>query len=215
MAIGVATAVWLCAVSGCGERHPASPRTVGAGAAASPQDERAQPAPAQSELVDIAGEIHHPFGDPQVRAVALVFLVPDCPIANSYAPELNRLLADYKPRGVRLFLIQVDPDLSLERAREHARDYQLRAPVVLDGRHDWARQTGATMTPEVAVLSPAGELFYRGRIDDRYVKLGQRRSQATSHDLRDALEAILEGRPVMAARTVAVGCPLPNLGTED
>jgi len=147
--------------------------------------------------------------------VALVFLVPDCPIANSYAPELNRLLADYEPRGVRLFLIQVDPDLSPERAREHARDYQLRAPVVLDVRHDWARQTGATMTPEVAVLSPAGELLYRGRIDDRYVRLGQRRAQITSHDLRDALDAILEGRPVVTTRTIAVGCPLPNLGIED
>jgi Redoxin len=167
--------------------------------------------PQERRLVDIDGSIHRPFDDPQVRAVVLVFVVPDCPISNAYLPELNRLHADYGPRGVRLFLVQVDPQLSVEGAREHAKEYRLRPPVVLDGRHAWVRKLGATVTPEAAVLSPAGQVLYLGRIDDRYPALGKWRAKVTSHDLRDALDAVLAGRPVPRPRTEAVGCDIPDV----
>lgn len=205
----------LCVLAGCGEHPQPSSQRIFNDSAAIPHEGRGSSSSLRPDLVDITGEIHRPFGDPLIRAVVLVFVVPDCPIANSYAPELNRLSADYGPQGVRLFVVQVDPDLTVERAQEHARDYQLQAPIVLDLKHDWARQTGVTMTPEVAVLSPTGELLYRGRIDDRYVKLGQRRAHVTSHDLREALDAILERHPVPTGRTAAVGCPLPNLGIKE
>jgi hypothetical protein len=161
--------------------------------------------------VDIVGSVHRPFDDPQVRAVVLVFVVPDCPISNAYLPELNRLHSDYGSRGVRWFLIQVDPQLSIEDAREHAREYRLRPPVVLDERHVWVRKVGATVTPEAAVLSPAGEVLYLGRIDNRYPHLGKWRAQVTAHDLRDALDAILAGRPVPQPRTEAAGCDIPDI----
>jgi hypothetical protein len=167
--------------------------------------------PEERRLVDVAGATHRPFDDPRTRAVVLVFVVPDCPIADASLPELNRLYADYERRGVRLFVVQVDPQLSAEEARKHATEYQIRPPVVLDGRHAWVRKLGATKTPEAAVLSPAGELLYRGRIDDRYPRLGRRRDRVAAHDLRDALEAILAGRPVPRPRTEAVGCDIPDI----
>ncbi len=166
------------------------------------------------ELTDIAGVCHRPFADPKVRAVALVFLLSDCPIANSYLPELNRLQADYESRGIPLFLIHVDPYLGIEDARAHAREYGLRAPVVLDQRHTWVRRTGATIAPQAAALSPAGDMLYLGRIDDLYVDLGKRRPQAVTHDLRAALDDILAGRTVSRPRTQALGCPIPVLPGE-
>lgn len=204
----VTDCVLLGAVSGCGD-HGQEPPAAAIGPEV-PSGDRDHASALPREFVDIAGVVHHPFDDPQARIVVLVFLVPDCPIANSYAPELNRLQADYESHGVRLFLVQVDKDLSLESAREHARQYRLQAPVVLDTRHEWVQKLGATVTPEVAVLSPAGELLYRGRIDDRYVALGKRRAQVTAHDLRRALDAILDGRKVAEPQTFAVGCPIPN-----
>jgi len=53
-------------------------------------------------------------------------------------------------------------------------------------------------------------LVYRGRIDDQFAGLGKRRTVVTSHDLRDALEATLVGKPVPQPRTEAVGCPIPK-----
>jgi hypothetical protein len=158
---------------------------------------------------------HHPFTDPAAKAVALVFVLADCPIANGYAPEINRLCAAYGPRGVRFFLVQVDEDLSSRAAAEHAREYGYTCPVVLDGGHVLVRRAGARMVPEVAVFGRDGERKYFGRIDDLYAELGKRRARATSHDLRDALDAVLAGRPVARPVTPAVGCFIPTLSSKD
>jgi len=167
-----------------------------------------------SQLVDIDGVIHQPFDDSSVRAVVLAFVITDCPIANSYAPELNRLHADYDKRGVRIFVIQVDPDLAADDARRHAKEYELHPPVVLDNQHVWVEMVGATVTPEVAVLSPKEKVLYVGRIDDRYAALGKRREQPTSHDLRETIDAILAGRAVPRSKTKAIGCHIPELQKE-
>jgi hypothetical protein len=67
------------------------------------------------------------------------------------------------------------------------------------------------VTPEAAVYTPDHRLVYRGRIDDWYVDFGKPRAAPTTHDLEDALEAVLGGRPVADARTTAVGCFIGDL----
>jgi len=166
-------------------------------------------------FVDLSGREHRPFDDPAVKGATLIFITSDCPISNSYAPEYGRLAAVYEPRGVPVFLVHVDPDLTLDEAREHAREYQLKAPVVLDPRQEWIRNAGVTVTPEVAVFSRTGEVLYRGRIDDRYVGFGKRREHVTSRDLRTALDAIVDGHAVEESRTVAIGCAIPGLRIEE
>jgi len=148
-----------------------------------------------------------------MKAMALVFVLPDCPICNAYIPELNRLHEAFTSRGVGLFVVYVDPEITAERASAHAHEYDLRPVAALDAQHVWVKRAGATMAPEAVVFSPAGELLYRGRIDDQYAGPGKRRANVTSRDLRDALEAVLAGQPVPAARTEAVGCPIPELPT--
>ena len=57
--------------------------------------------------------------------------------------------------------------------------------------------------------SGAGEVEYRGRIDNRYEQLGRERRVVTVRDLRDALDAVLTGRPVARPATEPVGCFIP------
>lgn len=71
-----------------------------------------------------------------------------------------------------------------------------------------AQKWGITVKPEAFVLSSKGELVYLGRIDDRYADFSKRREQVTSHDLCDALEAILAGNPVAKPRIPAIGCDI-------
>jgi hypothetical protein len=182
--------------------------TVALVANASSRGDEADPWPAP--LIDIHGVEQRPFENPNTKALALIFILPDCPIANSYAPQWNRLHEAFASRGVRILLVHVDPALTAKEAQEHARQYQLKPPVLLDTRHELVKKAGVTKTPEAAVFSRAGKLLYRGRIDDRYVGLGKRRPEATSHDLRNALEAILAGKPVAPGRE-AVGCFIPEL----
>jgi hypothetical protein len=68
-----------------------------------------------------------------------------------------------------------------------------------------------TTTPEVAIVTPAGQIAYRGRIDDQYADLGKKRLAPTQRDLREALTSILAGQPVPRPRTVAIGCLIPEL----
>jgi hypothetical protein len=56
------------------------------------------------------------------------------------------------------------------------------------------------------VLDATGEIRYRGRIDNRYEALGRPRRVVTIRDLRDALDAVLAGRPVARPETTALGC---------
>jgi hypothetical protein len=204
----LAAGIVLTALAGCHDgRGLASGEAPERGAEAAD----AAPAPWNPAFVDIDRREHRPAADSAIKAVALVFILPDCPIANSYAPELNRLHDKFGARGIRLLVVHADPAMTPEHAREHAAEYELQPPVVLDPGHEWVRLAGATKTPEAAVFSRSGELLYRGRIDDRFVDLGQRRVEATQRDLREALEAIAAGRPVTQPRTEAVGCFIPEL----
>jgi hypothetical protein len=180
----------------------------------SPPSPEHDPPPPGFSLRDVVGVELHPFADPAVKAVALVFVLSDCPIANGYAPEINRLCAEYGPRGVRVFLVQVD-DLDSRAAAEHAREFGYTCPVVLVGDRVLVRRAGARMSPEAAVFGPDGERKYLGRIDDLYADLGKRRARATSLDLRDALDAVLAGLPVPRPVTQAVGCFIPPLSSKD
>jgi len=167
-------------------------------------------ADAKTQFSDLNGTARYPLATAERKATVLIFIWQTCPVANAYAPEIERIHQEYKPRGVALFLVQVDPELNLEQARQHARDFGYTMPVLPDPRGALSKQVGATMTPEAVVLLPDGKRVYRGRIDNRQAALGKRRSHATVFDLRDTLEAILAGKPVEPRRTEVIGCYIPE-----
>ncbi len=144
--------------------------------------------------------------DPEAKATVLVFTSTTCPIANGFAPEIQRLDAEFLPQGIRLVLVETETDITAETARAHAVEYGYTCPVLVDPEGTLAKAAGATMTPEAAVLSPKGEILYRGRIDDRFPAVGQRRAAPHHTELRDALAAVLAGKRVAVPRTEAVGC---------
>jgi hypothetical protein len=146
---------------------------------------------------------------PPTPAVVRFFITTDCPIANSFAPEINRIVNDYRSRGVAFEIVYTDLTQSAEVVRRHASEYGYKCPVQVDAGRVQSRQYGITVTPEAVVVSH-GERVYRGRIDDRYLAPGQYRLKPTTRELRDAIEAVLDGRPVPVAETKAAGCPLTD-----
>jgi len=162
------------------------------------------------QVQDIDGRVIEPLMVEDACAHVLLFTTVDCPIANGYAPAIARLAGEYTGAGVKFFLVHVDPDVDAARAREHASDYGYTLPVLLDPEHDLVEAVGATVTPEVAVLDGRGEIAYLGRIDNWYAALGKKRRQATTSDLADALDAVLDGRPVEVSWAPAVGCLIPD-----
>lgn len=138
-----------------------------------------------------------------------VFTTTDCPISNRYAPEIQRLAAKFQ-QNARFVLVYPVPTDTPQMIDAHRLKYAYTIAAMPDRDQQLVKQTGVTVTPEVAVMRGA-QLLYRGRIDDRYVELGRERPAATRHDLEAALDAIVAGRPVAVKQTRAVGCILSDL----
>lgn len=144
-------------------------------------------------------------------ATVLIFTRADCPISNRYAPTVRSLHSTYQTRGVDFFLVYVDSTQMPDKIRRHLLEYQYPCEGVHDPSHELVKMTGATVTPEAVVFDSERKIAYRGRIDDLYVSFGQARSAATTHDLADALEAVLAGKTVPEPVTQAVGCSIGDL----
>ena len=161
---------------------------------------------ASLQITSVRGERLRPL-EPAGAANVLVFASTDCPVSNGYAPEIQRVCAAYASRGVACLLVYEDPDLRDEAARAHLSEYRYGAmTAAVDSDGSLAANVGATMTPEVAVIDRAGGVRYRGRIDNKYVAIGRARRTVTEHDLVNALDAVLAGRPVAVTEAPAVGC---------
>src|SRR5262245_19329737 len=107
---------------------------------------------------DLDGHPRRPLSVTDAAAHVLVFLAPDCPIANSYAPELASLIAEHREDPIQFFLVYVDPEITAAQARQHRSEYGLPGTIVLDPDQRLVRATGVTVTPEAVVVLPGNRL---------------------------------------------------------
>ncbi len=140
------------------------------------------------------------------KVTVLVFVHPECPIANRYAPEIQRLSSKFEASGVIFWLVYPDSDFSEEDISKHAREYRYSLPVIRDETHKLVKKSKVRVTPEAAVFDARGRLLYHGRIDDRYVDFGKARPEPTHRDLQNAIEACLAGKRLTEKETHAIGC---------
>jgi peroxiredoxin len=165
----------------------------------------------QFQLRDTEGGLHTATEWSGTKAIVLFFVTNDCPVANSYVPEMNRLQAWYGPRGVRAYAVAADPSIPDAVMAGYARAYRYQFPLLLDRRQVLVQLAGATVTPQAVVLTPEGKVLYRGRIDNRIEDFGRQRPEATVHDLREALDAVLAGKPVATPFTKSIGCAITKI----
>jgi hypothetical protein len=167
---------------------------------------RALAADSPSPLLNLEGTPADPFHSPQAKLLVFVFARTDCPISNSYAPEIRRLHDTFASQGVAFWLVYPDSDSTPEQITTHLREYEYPCGALRDPSHKFCKRAQVTITPEVAIFRTNGELVYHGRIDNRYVDFGKARPAATERDARDALTSALAGKRVSPAGGPAVGC---------
>jgi hypothetical protein len=183
---------------------------LASGCTSTAEDQRLASASGSEAIVvkDVNGKERRPLAEGD-KGTLFFFVLHDCPAANAYAPEMNRIAAQYGAKGVRTYLVYVETDLDEAEASRHARQHQIGFPALMDRHQELVKVTGATISPEAALVSAEKRVVYHGRIDDRIVAPGQRRVEPTTRDLREALDAMLAGKPVPNPVTKAVGCYLP------
>jgi AhpC/TSA family len=158
------------------------------------------------------GEPVRSLAESSVSAVVLFFAASDCPISNRYLPEIRRLEEEFVAQGVVLWFVYPNFGTTSNAVKQHEAAYGAERHVLLDPDHQLVNLVHAKVTPESAVLVPErrkGDTFravYHGRIDDRYLRLGQERPKATQHDLERAIFDVLQGRAVERPNGPAVGC---------
>jgi thiol-disulfide isomerase/thioredoxin len=165
-------------------------------------------APEFHDLVGVDGGRYSLSSFEEHPILVLLFVGNGCPSVKAYGEELNRLQQEYGQRGVQLVAVNANnPSLSppdtLLRMAQAARERRWGFPYVKDQDRALARACGATTTPHAFVFDWKRRLRYRGRLGD-----SRQPSTATSHDLADALEDLVAGRPVRLADAPALGCSI-------
>ncbi len=198
----VVLAVISCMTGLCAEEHPP---TLAIGAQAP-----------DFRLPGVDGKTHALADFAASKALVVIFTAVHCPTAEVYEERIKKLVADYQGRGVAFVAIQpnspkalrldemgyTDLGDSFEDMKARAAHRQFNFPFLYDGETQAiSRAYGPTATPHVFVFDKQRKLRYQGRVDSN-----PREVYAKVPDARNAIEAVLAGKPVPVAATPTVGC---------
>lgn len=173
------------------------------------------PAP-EFSLPGVDGQIHKLSDYAASPVLVIVFLCNHCPIASAYEQRVQKMADEYGPKGVAVVVIQpndpqairvdeldsADTSDSLDEMKIRVQYKHLRYPYLYDGETQAVtRALGPQATPHVFVFDKDRKLRYQGRFDNSY-----RVEQVKSEDARNAVDALLAGKPVAVAETGVFGC---------
>jgi peroxiredoxin/mono/diheme cytochrome c family protein len=163
---------------------------------------------------DAAGKTVSLYDVHDKKALVVVFLSFECPVSTSYSEPLADLAKTYAERGVAFLAVSALEEEDAATVARHAQEFKLPFPAYRDEHHAAVDAFKAETTPEAFVLDHNFVLRYRGRIDNGYAARLKRNPTTTRHDLREALDELLAGKPVSEPVTNAVGCPVRKSGTD-
>ena len=143
------------------------------------------------------------------KGTLVVFTCNHCPWAKAWETRIVELGNTYLKRGIGVVAINPNDPAAYEEdafevMQKVARNRKMAYPYVVDATSDVARAFGASRTPEAYLFDKSGKLVYHGTIDDNAREPGK----VQSRWLRDALEAVVAGKPVPMAETKALGCSI-------
>jgi peroxiredoxin len=130
--------------------------------------------------------------------VVILFLSTICPYSNYYNDLIRDLSREFEKKGVVFVGVNSGKLETAEEARVHAREHGHAFDIIKDSEGRLADLLDARRTPEVFLLDSSGTLRYHGRIA----------SKISAPDLKNALYALLDGRPIRPAETKAFGCAI-------
>jgi peroxiredoxin len=139
------------------------------------------------------------------KAVVVVIVGTECPISNLYVVTLAEMHQKYSDKGVQFLAVNSNDHDTFDEVAAHARERKLPFPVLKDEDHSVVDALGASRTPEAFLLDAGGVIRYTGRIDDQY-GYRYRRASPSQTELKDAIDAILAGKPVVVPKTKLEGC---------
>jgi peroxiredoxin len=159
----------------------------------------------QQQWTDAGGEAVTLGSAMGAKATVFVTLDPDCPYCQFYAHDLEQVAEQYAADSVKLVGIYAGPYMEAPAAAKFAEQAGFSFPQLMDPECALCLALHARVTPETFITDALGTVVYRGAIDDRAIRQGQKKYTAQEHYLTDALSAFLkDGKP--QPEVTAVGC---------
>ncbi|HMH44598.1 MAG TPA: thioredoxin family protein [Pyrinomonadaceae bacterium] len=140
------------------------------------------------------------------NGAVIIFIATRCPVSNGYNDRMEKLAEDYQSKGINVIGINSNSTEPASEVKSHAAEKHLTFAILKDDGNKIADRFGANHTPEAYVIDASGKLVYHGRIDN-----SQKIEAITSNDLRDALDAVLAGKPIQKSTSVAFGCSIKRV----
>jgi len=142
------------------------------------------------------------------KGVAVIFTCNACPYAKAFEDRINKLAKEFSPKGIAFVAINPNdpgrvPEDSYDNMVKRAKEKGFVFPYVYDSTSEVAAAYGARVTPHVFLLDASFKLVYRGRVEDE-----TEAKKSKSHDLKNALNALLAGKKIATAETKAFGCSI-------
>ncbi len=143
------------------------------------------------------------------KGLLLAVTCNHCPYAQAVWPRFVRLAEEARAWGVATVAVNPNlhpdyPEDSLDGMREAIRRWAISFPYLADEDQSLARALGAVCTPEFFLYDAGGSLVYHGRLDDNW----KEESRVTRQELREAVLALAEGRPIPTDQKPAMGCSI-------
>lgn len=139
------------------------------------------------------------------KAVVLMFISTQCPYSNAYNAQMKDLASAYASKGVLFVGINSNKTENASKAVSHAKANGHTFPIMKDPDNKVADLYDAQRTPEVFVVDSQGKVQYHGRIT------ADHEDPASSPDLKNALDALLAGKPIARSETKAFGCTIKRV----
>jgi peroxiredoxin len=138
--------------------------------------------------------------------LAIVWSCNHCPYVQAWEGRMKAIQRDYGDRGFRLVAISSNdveryPADSFDEMKARAAAQAFNFDYLFDEDQSVARAYGPERTPEVFLFDRDRRLVYHGAIDDN-----RDETAVSRHHLREAIDALLEGRDPPARETPPVGC---------
>lgn len=146
------------------------------------------------------------------KGFIVVFTCNHCPYAKKYEDRIVALDKKYKDAGYPVIAINpndpnVQPEDGFQQMITRAKEKGFTFPYLVDEGQKVYPQYGATKTPHVFILQKEGKkniVKYIGAIDNNY----DDPNDVSERYVEDAMDALLNGKPVANAKTVAIGCTI-------
>jgi peroxiredoxin/mono/diheme cytochrome c family protein len=143
------------------------------------------------------------------KAVAIVFLGNECPLAKLYGPRMEALSKEFDSKGVAFLGIDSNRQDAVVEMEAFARHQGLTFPILKDLSNRVADDFRAMRTPEAFLIDSQRVIRYQGRIDNQYTfgaGVGFAQPQLKRRDLAIAVDELLAGKQVSVPATEARGC---------